>query len=333
MVMQQDATQAMVSPSLVYLSRADVEALAIAPAHLVDAVERMFRARTEGRADATHKTTLYPGGGRLHQTMLAVAENPPYFAIKCVGLSPDNHARGLPHIGALVVLHDGVTGMPVSVMDATWLTAMRTAAMSGAAARRLARAESRSLGFVACGAQAASHLAVMRSLFPIERVVAYGRRRETAEALASAARAAGLQASVASRAEAAVRDSDIVVTSVPAAPDQRAELDPAWLSPGSFAAMVDLGRSWFKEGLGGLDMIATDDRGQSMQLAAAGKISWPGPFAADLGELVSGVKPGRTCAGQRTAFLFPGFALGDLAAASLIYQRAREAARGMVLPL
>lgn len=319
--------------SLLYLSRADIEALAIAPDELVAAVERMFRARAEGRAEASHKTSMYPGGGRLYQTMLAAVQDPSFFAVKCVGLSPVNHARGLPHIGALIVLHDGETGMPVAVMDATWITAMRTAAMTGAAARRLARADSRALGFVACGAQAHSHLAVLGALFPIARVVAYSRRRETAAALAAAARGRGLAADTAVRAQDAVRGMDIVVTSVPAAPDQQAELDPAWLGAGSFAAMVDLGRSWLPAGLESLDLIATDDRGQSEALARGGKLAWKGPFAADLGELVSGARPGRANAAQRTAFLFPGFALGDLAAAELVYRRAQAAARGTALPL
>lgn len=321
----------MQAPNLLYLSRSDVEALAIRPVDLVDAVERVFRAKVEGRAQGTHKTTLYPGEGRLQQTMLATTEDPPFFAIKCVGLSPGNHDKGLPHIGAVVVLHDGTTGMPVSVMDATWMTAMRTAAMSGAAARRLARPDSASIGLVACGAQAESHLAIMKALFPLKRVVAYGRRRETAEALAAQAKKMGLAAEATERPEQAVRDLDIVVTSVPAGPGQKAELDAAWLKPGSFAAMPDLGRSWIKEGLGALDLIATDDRGQSTQLAQAGKLAWPGPFPADLGELVTDHK-GRAGALQRTAFLFPGFALGDLAAAMLIYDRARKSGRGTKLP-
>lgn len=321
----------MQAPALLYLSRADVEALAIRPAELVDAVERVFRAKVEGRAQGTHKTTLYPGEGRLQQTMLATTEDPPFFAIKCVGLSPENHDKGLPHIGAVVVLHDGTTGMPVAVMDATWLTAMRTAAMSGAAARRLARADSASIGFVACGAQAESHLAIMAALFPLKRVVAYGRRRETAEALATKAKKLGLAAEAAERPEQAVREMDIVVTSVPAGPGQKADLDPAWLKPGAFAAMADLGRSWMKDGLGAIDLIATDDRGQSTQLGQAGKLAWPGPFPADLGELVTDHK-GRAAAAQRTAFLFPGFALGDLAAAMLIYDRARKSGRGVKLP-
>lgn len=320
--------------TLLYLSRADVEALAIAPVALVDAVEACFRARVQGRARGTHKTTLYPGEGRLQQTMLATTEDPPFFAIKCVGLSPRNHARGLPHIGALLVLHDGTTGMPLAVMDATWLTAMRTAAMSGVAARRLARKDSAAIGFVACGAQAESHLAIMRALFPLQRVVAYGRRAATAEALAAKARGLGMESSVAAAPEQAVRDMDIVVTSVPAGADQKPELDPAWLSPGSFATMVDLGRSWKKEGLAALDVIATDDREQSTELGKAGKLAWGGAFAFDLGDLAA-MKAGaaRTANAQRTAFLFPGFALGDLAAAMLIHDRAKAHGRGTSLPL
>jgi len=320
------------APPLLYLSRADIVALDLKPLDLVEAVERVFRAKVAGRAQGTPKTTVYPGEGRLQQTMLATTEDPPYFAVKTVGLSPANHDKGLPHIGALVALHDGTTGMPVAVMDATWLTAMRTAAMSGAAARRLARPDSRSIGFVACGAQAESHLAVMKALFPLERVVAYGRRRETAAALAAAAGKLGLNAAVAERPEEAVRGLDIVVTSVPGAPDQKPELRAEWLGPGSFAAMVDLGRSWFKDGLDAIDQWATDDREQSAGLAKAGKLAWPGPFAADLGELATRTGNARRSDAERTAFLFPGFALGDLAAAMLIYDRARAAGRGTALP-
>ena len=322
----------MTARTILYLSRADIEALDIAPLALVAAVEQQFRALHGARAQSPPKVTLLPGEGRLHQAAIAASAEPAYFSVKSVGLSPANHARGLPHIGALLTLHDALSGMPVAVMDATWLTGMRTAAMSAAAARRLARADSSTIGFVACGVQARAHLAVFRTLFPLARVVAYARRHDSAAEFVRDAAAQGLAATVAAAPEDAVRALDMVVTSVPDNTGQRPALDPDLLAPGGFAALVDGGRSWIADRLARFDVLATDDRAQSEILGRSGRLPVTGPFAADLGELVSGTRPGRTTPGQRTAFLFPGTALGDLAAAVLIFERAQALGRGTALP-
>ncbi len=322
-----------VGRSLLYLSRAAVEALAIAPVDLVDAVDALFAAKARGRAQSPPKLGIYPGGGKLFQTLVAASDEPRFAATKTVGLSPGNAALGLPAIGSLVTLLDGATGAPVAVMDGTWITGMRTAAMSGAAARRLARKDSRRIGFVACGVQAESHLAVFQALFPLMSVTAHSRRSETAEAFAAMCRQRGLQAVTAAAPRDAVRDQDIVITSVPEGVGELPALDAADVAPGAFVSMVDLGRSWLADSLGQLDLVATDDRVQCEYVRKSGRIRFAGPILADLGDLATGVHPGRTSDRQRIAFLFPGFALGDLAAAILVYERARAAGRGTVLPL
>jgi ornithine cyclodeaminase/alanine dehydrogenase-like protein (mu-crystallin family) len=123
-------------------------------------------------------------------------------------------------------------------------------------------------------------------------------------------------------ARQAIEPADIVVTSVPAAAGFVPFLDGGWLRPGAFAAMVDLGRSWRPETIRDLDVMATDDRGQSKIIAADGKLAHAGPWTADLADLAAGRHPGRTGPRQRTGFIFAGIALADLAIAALIYRRA-----------
>ena len=129
-------------------------------------------------------------------------------------------------------------------------------------------------------------------------------------------------------ARGAVEAADIVVTSVPAAPNFAPLLDGAWLKPGAFAAMVDLGRSWKQETICDFDVMATDDRAQSEGLAAEGKLAHAGPWPADLADLAARRHPGRTGDRQRTGFVFAGIALADLAVAALAYRRALAAGVG-----
>jgi ornithine cyclodeaminase/alanine dehydrogenase len=315
---------------LLYLSRADVLALEIAPEAVRVALEALLARKAAGGVHNAPKLSVLPGDGRLFQAMIALSDQPPLAATKVVGLAPDNRARGVAHISGLIVLSDAASGAPVALMDASWITAVRTAAMTALAARRLARRDSRRIGFVACGLQACSHLAALRASFALREVRAYGRRPETARSFAAEARALGLEAEAVADPREAVAGLDIVVTSVPAAPGLEPFIDPDWLAPGSFASLVDLGRSWRRpEALGRLDLRVVDDREQ----AADGKLAYGGPFDADLTELAAGQKPGRRTPEQRAMLIFQGLAAADLAVAALVYERARERGLGVVLPL
>jgi ornithine cyclodeaminase/alanine dehydrogenase len=316
-----------------YLSRGDVERLGLTGAALADTIERTLGAAAEGAVASLPKTGKALADGRLHQSMMAVGLGPPAPALaatKVVGLAPGNAARGLPHIGGLIVLSDADTGLPVAVMDAAWITEARTAATTLVAARRLARRSAASIGFVACGAQARAHLRVLREELPLARVAAYSRRPETSEGFAADARALGLAAQAVADPRAAVAGQDVVVTSVPASPGLEPFLEAAWLEAGAFAALVDLGRSWRADGFAAVERVVVDDRAQ----AEAGKrrLTPSGPYAGDLGELVAGTAAGRRCERERAVFVCQGMALADLAAAALALDRAAAAGVGALLP-
>lgn len=314
---------AMRSDAILYLSDADVARLALAPAEIQAAVEEGLGL---DRADivAVPKLNLPIDAGHFLQAMPAAARSLGLAAIKWTGVVAANGNRGIPNVNALIVINALDDGRPVAIMAGDRITALRTAAMSAAAARRLARPESEALAFIGTGVQAASHLAALRPLFPrLTRAYLFGRGAASRERLAAAVRDCGLEPIAAARAQDAIEPADVVVTSVPAAPGLAPFINGAWLKPGAFASMVDLGRSWRPETLGVVDIVATDDRAQSDAIAAEGKLLRIGPWAADLGDLVSGRHPGRGTPRQRTAFIFAGIALCDLAVAAMAYRRAR----------
>jgi ornithine cyclodeaminase/alanine dehydrogenase len=105
-------------------------------------------------------------------------------------------------------------------------------------------------------------------------------------------------------------------------------LDAAWLAPGSFAGMVDLGLSWISETLPALDLVVTDDIAQ----AGSERLAYPEPYGGEVAGLVAGDLPGRANPEQRAALVFAGLGLADVAVAAAVYERARETGVGRVLP-
>jgi ornithine cyclodeaminase/alanine dehydrogenase len=262
-----------------------------------------------------------PGGAAFFHAMPAAIPNLAA-GVKWVAGAASNARRGLPHVHALLILSDPQTGAPIGVLEAGYLTGLRTAAITLLAARHLARRDSRRLALVGCGLQARTHLDALRSEFPIESVALAGRTPESVRRFADTARADGLAADTYADANAALEAADIVVSSVPAAPGLAGFLDAAALPAGALAAMVDLGRSWRAETTGAFDRSFTDDARQSRELSANNPTFAAMRFTGDLGGLLDGSVPGRCRARERLAFLFPGVALADLVAGHLVLARA-----------
>jgi len=305
-----------------YLSPRRLEALALPSLVVVDSIEKLIRGQAAGTVWAASKSTLTPPDGRYIMSTLAAADDPQIVSAKLLVLNLRNAARGLADLNSLVTLLDSETGLPLAVVDGNWVTAVRTAGLSGVAARRMARPESASLAFVGCGVQARSHLQLMADLFPIREIHAYGRGAANREALCRLAEQRGLRAMAHDDARAAVAAADIVVSSVsvpPQAPPP-AFMDARWLKPGAFVAFVDLAGIWVPEGMPALDRIVIDDLVQ--EATQARKLVDPALVAGDLAGLVMGTVPGRASAEERSGFAFRGMAIGDLAIAALAYKQA-----------
>jgi len=322
----------MIDPNtLLYLSRADIESLALTADEVESAIEGAYRGLHEGGAASVPKSGFDTTPATFFHAMPARYDAMETVGIKWIGTAP-NAALGLPHINALIVLSDLKTAVVRAVMDGIAITAVRPAAVSLVAARRLARRDSSRISFVACGVQALAHLNVFAAAFPIRHVTCHSRRAESAQAFAATVRERGFDATVVTDPRAAIDGQDIIVSSVPRAVGLVPTLDPAWLSPGSFASAADLGRSWRCAGLRKLDLLATDNRIQSREAAASGVLPWSGEYDTELSELAADAHPGRTTPAQRAFFIHPGLGLGDIAIAALAFRRAQELGIGTLLP-
>jgi alanine dehydrogenase len=319
--------------TLIYLSEAGVAGAGISLDRLREVVAEAFAAQARGTARAASKSVMTLGPGHLFQAKPAVLAEAGLAGMKWFGLVPSAQTSG-PTICSLIILSDVKTGAPLAVMGGNWITATRTGAMTAIAAQKLARADSRTIGFVGCGVQAYSHLDALRLVLPgLGSVTAYSRTEASAEKFAAAARALGMQATTTREPREAVEGLDVVITTVPEGAATLEFLDTAWLAPGAFAGAVDLGRSWKRETLRGMDVLATDEHEQTRVLAAMGRMPFAGPYEADLADLASGRHPGRRSDRERTMFLFSGHALADLAAAQAAYEIAQARGLGVRLPL
>ncbi len=159
---------------LLYLSQDDVKAVGLTMAEIIDALEIAFREKGRGNTEMPPKPGIHPGGGdNFIHAMPAYIPAMKAAGVKWVSGFPGNHKMGLPYITGLLILNDPETGLPISVMDCIWITAMRTGAASALSARYLARPESSVIGILACGVQGRTNLEAMDVLFPIKRVMAY----------------------------------------------------------------------------------------------------------------------------------------------------------------
>lgn len=324
----------MSNQQLLYLSRADVEAAALDVATIIQLLEEAFREKGRGNVEMPPKPGIHTQPDAFIHAMPAYIPSLKSAGIKWVSGYPENQKRGLPYVTGLVILNDVETGLPYSVMDCTWITAYRTGAASALAAKHLARPDSEVAGILACGVQGRTNLEALAALFPIKRVYAYDIVPEAQDRyVEEMSNKLGIEVIRVDEPRKAVVESDLVVTSGPILmhPDPTIEKD--WLKPGAFASAVDFDSYWKPEALAQVDKLSTDDHAQFRYYRSVGYFqNTPDPYA-DLGEIVTGQKPGRENAGERTLAMNLGLALDDMAVAPELYRRAKEMGVGVWLPL
>jgi ornithine cyclodeaminase/alanine dehydrogenase len=320
--------------NLLYLSRADVENLALDMQSIIELLEKAFMEKGQGRVEMPPKPGIHTRPDAFIHAMPAYIPALRSAGIKWVSGYPENTARQLPYISGLLVLNDVDTGFPYAVMDCTWITAYRTGAASALSARYLARPDSQVVGILACGVQGRTNLEAMAALFPIRRVYAYdinpAAQQKYIEEMSARL---GVQIIGVGEPRQAVIESDIVVTSGPILEHPQPVIEEGWLKPGAFASAVDFDSYWQPAALKQMDKLATDDHDQFRYYRQVGYFQHtPDPYA-DLGELVAGRKAGRQSDSERTMAINLGLALDDMAIAPEIFRRARERGIGTWLPL
>jgi ornithine cyclodeaminase/alanine dehydrogenase-like protein (mu-crystallin family) len=314
---------------------------ALPMAEAVEAMKSAFAQLSLRRANVPLRTPVeVPAHNGVTLFMPAYLADDDQMAVKIVSVFNDNPARGLPLIHALVVVVDATTGRPQAAMDGTYLTALRTGAVSGAATDFLARPDARIAAIFGAGAQGRTQLEAVCAVRPIEGAWVFDSYAERARAYADEMSARlSLPVSVARSPAEALRQADVVCTATTSSTPVFADAD---LQPGVHINAVGAYTPQMQElpaETVARARVVIDHRAAS--LAEAGDLIIPiaqGIIGADhiyaeLGEIVSGLKPGRASAAEVTLFKSVGVAVQDVAAAGRVLAAAERLGLGVEVSL
>ena len=327
---------------MLVLSRSDIKQLV----PMADAIELMkvaFAELSAGRTISPLRTVIpVPEHNGAALFMPASVPAADALGLKIVSTYRDNPARGLPAIHAIVCLVDTATGRPSAIMDGTYMTALRTGAVSGAATDLLARPDSRTLVVIGTAAQAVTQAAAVCAVRPIERVIVVGRSEAGIERLREGI--ARDWPDLLGRIEgtldpAAVAEADVIC----AATNSRTPVfDDALVRPGTHVNAVGAYTHEMQEVPAGLVQRATVvvDAVDAV-LAEGGDVTIPlaqGLFGRDhvsreLGMVASGTAPGRVSDDEVTFFKSVGNAVQDVVVAKRAVERAADLGLGTEIDL
>ncbi len=299
----------------------------------IAAVAAGFVALSNGQAAVPVRLAIPLRDDAVALAMPAALAGASCYSVKVVSVAPRNAAAGLPVLSATVLLGDAVTGELLALIDGAALTALRTGAAGGVAARELSRRGARRLALFGAGAQARTQLLSVATVRPVTEARVVTRDPAHVAAFRAWAGAQPELAGVAVRsatAREAVADADIVVT---ATTSHTPVFEGAWLAEGAHLTAVGS----FTHAMRELDeealrdaRIVVDQRAAA--LAEAGELR--GRRAEDLielGEILAGRSPGRETDGQRTVFKSVGSAIQDLVVAARAYEHAQVLGIGLEL--
>ena len=276
---------------------------------LLPAIERALIALSAGRVVQPMRTVMeLPGPGSLLFVKPALAGNA--LATKLITQVPDNAARGLPTMIATLLLLDPASGVPLAVMDATWLTELRTAAVSAVATRALRDQRPKRLAILGSGALARSHALALAAVTPIRDIRVWSPTRANAERCA-----ADINGSACADAESAVRGADIVVT---VTNSSTPVLMGRWLKPGALVHAVGAPRpSWRELDDAAMANFVIADHRIAAETESGDVILSGARVQCEIGEVLAGtvtVPPDVT-----VIFKALGQAVEDAVAARLVY--------------
>jgi len=320
---------------IVWLNGENVEQL-LKMNEVIEAVENAFKYHGIGRVQMPPKVFLYfeKYNGDL-RAMPAYILDTDEAGVKIVNSHPNNPEKGFPTVLATYILNDPETGAPLAVMNATYLTDVRTGAAGAVAAKYLARKDSKILGLTGCGRQARTQLMAISEVFELEKVLVYDKNPEQCSLFKKdMERAVSIDIQPCDTEKAC--SADIIVTTTPV---REPIIKNEWIEAGVHINAIGADAPRKQE----LDAeilkrskIVIDSWEQAHH---SGEINVPlskGDISRDniyseLGEIVAGIKKGRESDDEITVFDSTGLAIQDVAVASLAYRKAVEKNVGMRL--
>ncbi|MCB9772599.1 MAG: alanine dehydrogenase [Candidatus Omnitrophica bacterium] len=303
------------------------------------AVEKVFSQYGLGRAAMPPKIYLdLPEFAGDFRAMPAFVKGLDKCSLKWVNTHANNKKYGLPSVMAVVILNDPKNGFPLSIMDGTLMTSLRTGAAGGVAAKYLARRDSEVVALVGCGVQARTQLLALREVFKIKSVKVWGKESALVNRFIEDMKRPGEEMCSFSTVEKCVNHSDIVVTTTPS---RKPIVNHAWIKAGTHINAIGAdaaGKQEIDPKIFQYAKLVVDD---FRQASHSGEINIPctkgilnsKDVYAQLGQIVCGKKKGRISDREITIFDSTGLAIQDLAIADVVYRAALKRKKGYTIDL
>jgi ornithine cyclodeaminase len=253
------------------------------------------------------------------------------FGLKAICVYPENPAKGKDAHQGAVMLFSRETGELLALMNASEITAIRTAAISAVATRLLAREDAQQLAIIGAGVQSRTHLTALAAVRPIKHARVAARNIEHAQHLASEMQPRlSFPIEPVGTNEEAVRGADIIVT---ATSSLEPVIDRKWISPGAHVNAIGTHSPNSREidsATMAVARIFVDRRESALNesgdylLAAKEGLVTPESILAEIGELLIGTKTSRTSSTEITLFKSLGLAIEDVVSADYLYKKAQS---------
>lgn len=291
---------------------------------IIEALDEAFKEKGRGEIEMPPKPGIHTQPDAFIHAMPAYIPSMGSAGIKWVSGYPENYKKNLPYINGLLILNDPNTGVPLSVMDCIWITAMRTGAATAVAAKYMANMDSHTAGILGCGVQGRTNLKALKITIPgLKDVKAYDISSDAVNRYAEEMRKdTGLNVRIVETPEEAVHDSGIIVTAGPILKEPHPVIEDDWVKPGVFASPVDFDSYWKKSAFDNCDKFVTDDKEQCLYYKSLGYFQHIPEIYADLGEIAAGIKPARENKNEKIICANLGLAMDDMATAIKIYKKA-----------
>lgn len=322
-----------------FLSGMDIDALKLSNGDVLAAVEEVLAAQGEEAVVLEPRAHLVPKGSRGHFNLLRCSLDKQRLAgIKVVGDFLDNYQLGLPSELALVLVLDASTGIPLGIVDGTWITEVRTGAVTALGAKYLARPDSKVLGHVGARGTVWWNVVLLDQLFDFEEIRVTSRRPESRTSFAEKlSERLDKKVLAVDSIRACVDHADIVVEATRL---ERPEvlIQTSWIDPGALLVPYGTVSAVGIDLLDVFDKVVVDDWSQAtvgpfgaLRRHVDEGLLTPATLHAQLGEIVAGRRPGRETPDERILLWHRGLATTDLALANLALSRARELGLGVDL--
>jgi alanine dehydrogenase len=297
---------------------------------VIESVETAYKVHAERKVQMPAKKYLFykkfKGDLRIMPCFIRGMDES---GVKNVNVHPDNPRKfGLPTVMAMIELVDPQTGFPISVMDGTWITNMRTGAAAGVATKYLARDNSEILGLVGAGVQATTGLEAINEVMDIKEVRVSCRTCQTRENFAKeASEKYGIEVKAVDTIKEAVKGADVLLTTTPA---RESVVKSKWVDDGTHINAMGADAPGKQE----LDSHVLQKAKIIIdcweQASHSGEINIPvheglvrrSDIQGKIGDVITGSVPGRTSDDEITVFDSTGLAVQDIVTAWNVYEKA-----------